>query len=258
MKIEVLQSKSEGSNEFDIKYDGVLKYRANLPFVSINDPFNLEKLRKIKILDLNGNEIYSTDYKYLENLKEELIPFKYLVTGSQQFNQLLFNSNENSIKIYYEANGVLSSRYVIEIDDKKYYCYSIEDGYIRHFPIYDGNNQIGEILKSNVITDGKDEYWCYLKDEYKSLSDGVISLLLYLDRSEYNSSYVVNRSYSLNKNYTFDRTNKFYDKKWVIKNFGDEFFKKVDNEVKFTKQKFKNFLITLKEQLISSISRKKR
>ena len=186
---------SEGKNEFEIKYNDKLQYKANLPFISINEPLNLEKLRSIKVLDTNGNEIYTTDYKYIENLKEEFIPMKYLVTGSQKFNQLLFTSNKNEIKIYYEVNAIWSNRYVIEINDKQYFCYSIEDGYIRHFPIYDGETQIGEALKSNVVVDGKDEYCCYLKDDYTSISDGIVMLLLYLDRSEYSSSYLVNKSY---------------------------------------------------------------
>lgn len=258
MKIEVQQIKNEGKNEFEIKYNNNLKYKAKLPFISIDEPLDLEKLRKIKIVDLNDNEIYTTDYKYVENLKEEFIPLKYLATGSQKFNQLLFISSNNTIKIYYEAKGILNSRYVIEINDKKYFCYSIEDGYIRHFPIYDGEIQIGEALKSNVVIDAKDEYFCYLKEGYKTLSDGVIALLLYLDRSEYSSSYLVNKSYSLYKKYSYDKTNKFYDKEWVKNNFGDEFYKKVDNDINFVKQKLKKPMHTWKEQWNSMSLKEKR
>ena len=97
MKIDVLQVESEGKNEFEIKYNDILQYKAKLPFISINEPLNLEKLRSIKILDVNENEIYTTDYKYIENFKEEFIPMKFLITGSQKFNQLLFTSDKNII-----------------------------------------------------------------------------------------------------------------------------------------------------------------
>ena len=202
----------------------------------------------MKIVDLNDKEIYTTDYQYTENIKGEIMPLKYLVTGSQKFNQLLFISNSNTIKIYYEVNDIMNSRYVIEINDKKYFCYSIEDGYIRHFPIYDGETQVGEALKSNVVIDAKDEYSCYLKEEYELLSDGITALLLYLDRSEYSSSYLVNKSYSLYKKYSYDKTNKFYDKEWVRNNFDDEFYKKVDNDVNLIKQRLKNPIKAWKEQ----------
>lgn len=258
MKIEVIQINNEGKNEFEIKYNDNLQYRAKLPFVSIDDPLNLEKIRKMKIMDLNDNEIYTTDYRYVKNIKETLIPMKYLVTGSQKFNQLLFLSDNVTIKIYREIRGFFDRRYVIEVNDKKYFCYSIEDGYIRHIPIYDGEKQVGEALKSNVVIDEKDEYLCYLKEGYESLSDGVVALILYLDRREYNSSYLVNKSYVIEKKYSYDKTNKFYDKEWVKTNFGDEFYKKVDNDVNMVKQKLKHPVQTSKEQWKSMSLKEKR
>lgn len=259
MKIVATQIKNEGKNEFEIKYNDVLKYRAKLPFISIDEPLNLEKIRNMKIFDLNDNEIYRTRYEYLENLKEEFIPLKYLFTGSQKFNQLLFTSNNNTIKIYYESKEFLNSRYVIEVDAKKYFCYSIEDGYTRHFPIYDGETQIGEALKSNVVINEQDEYWCYLKEGYEKLSDGIVALLLYLDRGEYSSSYVVMKSYALYKKYSYNKTNKYYDKEWVKTNFGDEFYIKVNNDAKLVKEKLKikNYIKTQKELWNSMSSKEK-
>lgn len=258
MKIDVIQVESEMKNEFEIKYNDILQYKAKLPFVSIQEPFDLEKLRKIKIYDINDNEIYRTNYKYIGNLKEEFIPMKDLIIGSQKFNQLLFESENNIIKIYFETNGIWKNRYVIEMNNKQYYCYSIEDGYIRHLPIYDGEMQIGEILKSNVVIDGKDEYCCYLKDGYENLADGIMSLLLYLDRNQYSSSYLVNKSYDLSKSYSYSKANKMYDKEWVKNNFGDEFYKKVDEDVKLVKEKLKHPLKTNKEQFDSMSTRSKR
>lgn len=258
MKIDVLQIESEGKNEFEIKYNDILQYKAKLPFISINEPLNLEKLRSIKIFDLNENEIYTTKYKYIENFKEQFVPMKFLITGSQKFNQLIFISDKNTIKIYYEGKAIFNDRYVIEINDKKYFCYSIEDGYIRHFPIYDGEKQIGEALKSNIIIDAKDEYRCYLKDSYESLSDGIVALLLYLDRSEYSSSYLVNKSYYLSKKYSYNKTNKYYDKEWVKNNFGYEFYNKVDENIKLVKGKFKHPFKTFSEQWNSMSEKSKK
>ena len=101
MRIDVIQSSSTMNNEFDILYDGKLRYKSRLPFVTIKEPLELEKIREIKVYDLNGHEVYSTDYKYVENKVEEFIPFKFLVTGSQKFNQLLFTSKTNNIKVYF-------------------------------------------------------------------------------------------------------------------------------------------------------------
>lgn len=250
MEIEVKQIKNVKKNEFEVFYDRKLKYKAKLPFVSIKEPLDLEKIRKINLYDTLDNLVYSTDYNYIENFKEELIPMKFLLTGSQKFNQLTFTSNKKEVYIYYEEKEIWNNRYVIEIEKKLYYCYSIEDGYIRHLPIYDGDTQVGEVLKSNVIKDGLDEYCCYLKDEYTFLNDAIVCLLLYLDRSEYSSSYLSNKSYELNKNYSYNKTNKFYNKNWVKDNFNDEFFKKVDNEVKSIKKKMNTDINKMKNIFI--------
>lgn len=258
MKIDIVQVENEGKNEFEVKYNDVLKYKAKLPFISIKDPFSLEKLRQIVICDVDGKEVYTTKYEYVENLKEEFIPMKYLVTDSQKFNQLLFVSNDRTIKIYYEEKAIWDNRYVIEIDDKKYFCYSIEDGYIRHLPIYYGDTQIGEALKSNAVVDCKDEYRCYLKEGHEGLSDGIMALLLYLDRSEYSSSYLVVREYRLEKIKTYNKTNKYYDKEWVKNNFGDEYYKKVESDVAMIKDKLHHPIQATKEQLNSMNKQEKK
>ena len=92
---------------------------------------------------------------------------------------------------------VWNGYYVIKYKDAIYKCFSIEDGYLRHICIYKDEIQIAELLKPNVVIDGKDEYRIYLMDKYNFLSDKYskhdsvpVSLFaLYLDRTEYNSSY---------------------------------------------------------------------
>ena len=258
MKVEVVQTEVEGRNNFNVLYDGKLQFVAQTPFVSIREPFNIEKVREIKIFDSNNHLAYSTDYQYLENLKEQFIPLKYLATGSQKFNQLIFRSNNQVIKIYYEENDIWKNRYVIELNDKSFFCYSIEDGYIRHFPIYDGEIQIGEALKSNVVVDGKDQYCCYLKDNSSFLADGVVCLLLYLDRNLYSSSYLVQKSYSLSKSFSFQKNNSYYDANWVKNNFGDEYFLKVEKDVEIVKEKLYHPFQSFKEQFQSMSVQKRR
>lgn len=251
MKISILQTENEGRNEFDILIDDVLKYRASLPFISIDEPMNLEKLRKIKLCDTEGTLLYKSSYHYLENLKEEFIPYKFLLTGSQKFNQLVFSSEEDSYRIYYEEQAIWDNRYVIESENERIFVYSVEDGYIRHFPIYLGDLQIGEALKSNVLVDGKDEYVCYLEDAHRHHAIGVAALFLYLDRFLYSSSYLLHRSYRINKSYSYNKNNKYYDKNWVRTQFGEEFYEKVEDDLALVKEKLKHPLRTTAEQFHS-------
>ena len=107
-------------------------------------------------------------------------------------------------------------------------------------PIYEAEKQVGELLKSNIITDGKDEYYIYLLDQYKDISDAVMALALYLDRSQYSSSYIVNKSYSLNKKYSYNLNNKYYDKEWVKNHFDSEFYDKVAKDEEIIKDKLRH------------------
>ena len=79
-------------------------------------------------------------------------------------------------------NGVWNGCIIVKYKDMIYKCYSVEDGYIRHICIYNDDTQIGELLKPNVVVDGKDEYRIYLKDEYS-----------YLNNREYIDSFLQSR-----------------------------------------------------------------
>ena len=230
MKINIRQKENNFKNEFEIFYNNELKYIAKVPSVSIDNPLKIDDIRKIKVNDLNNNVIYTANYNYSLKKNNKYSSFKFLLTGEQAFNQLLFVTKNKSIKIYYEENYEFGCRYVIDVNNKQYYCYLINDGYIRHFPIFYREKQVAEILKSNI--DKVDEYYCYIQKEYKMIRDGVALLTLYLDRSEYNSIYVKDINYlELSESSLID-----YDKDWVKYNFDCSFFDKVDEAVALLKK----------------------
>ena len=98
-------------------------------------------------------------------------------------------------------------------------CFAIEKGKMNHICIYNGEVQIGEILKPNVVINGLDSYRLALKDEYASISDVLINLILYVDRMWYNSSYLINRSTTVTYTKTYSPYNKYYNPEWVKNNF---------------------------------------
>ena len=79
MKIDVNQTTAEMQNEFEIYYNENLKYTAKFPFIKIENVFNIDMLREVKIYNLDGKIEYISDYNYLENLKEEFVPFNILL-----------------------------------------------------------------------------------------------------------------------------------------------------------------------------------
>lgn len=245
MIIDVKQTIVEKKNEFEILYNNKKIYNASLPFLDILGSFDLEKFREIKVYDINNNLKYKTNYNYVDNIIEELIPLKYLATNSQKFYQLKFvdQSNNDEILIFFEMKINLYNYYAIKYKNVIYNCFSIEDGYIRHICVYKDNIQVAEILKPNLIIDGKDEYKIYLLDEYNYLSDSLSMLVLYLDRIEYNSSYLKVKGKQVYKAISYSKANEYYNPDWTKINFNSgEYINKINKEAeKSIKEVLKNF-----------------
>jgi len=243
MVIDVNQINAEKSNEFEILYNNKKVYTARTPFIELKGVDMLEKLRQIEVYGLDGKAKYTTKYKVLDNMLEEAIPFKYLVTKSQKFDQFIVVDNDTSndlFSIYFHKKEIFYTNYVISMNGDIYNCYSIGDGYIIHFPIYKDDIQVGEMIKVQVKYDAKDTYRIYLKEEYSYLADSLMMLALYLDRLNYSSSYIKMRGQEIRYTKTFDRTNKYYDKNWIINNFdAKKDFEKINQYIQESKAELK-------------------
>ena len=167
-----------------------------------------------------------------------------------------FKIENDKVVIYPSFERIVSS-FPTNINYDKCYCYYSGEQCRLVILFFDKNNIPNSFYFSNEenIDSNKEYsfsnvfYWQKIYELfYESISDGIVALLLYLDRSEYSSSYLVNKSYNLSKKYSYNKTNKYYDKEWVKNNFGDEFYKKVDENVKLVKEKFKHPLKTSEEQ----------
>lgn len=243
--IDVFQKSAELKNEFEIYYNGIKKMNAFLPFINVfvNGRDDVSKLQQMKITDLNGNLKYVSSYNFIKNKIEEFIPYKYLITGSQKFNQFSFvNQNTGEIiDIFNEAENLFFDYIVIRSNNRYFKCYEVDDGHINHIVIYDDNIQIGELLKPNVVINGKDQYRIYLKEKYSFLSDSLSILALYVDRLRYNSSYLYNRSESAMRSNTYSDVNKYYNPNWVRQNFNvGSYYDDIENYFISVKQNVKN------------------
>lgn len=243
MIIDINQVNAEKKNEFEILYNGQKIYHAVTPFLVINGAFDLDKLRRIQVYDHTAALRYHTSYNYIANQLEELIPMKYLVTKSQKFNQFSVVDSRTgceAFSIFFEATEIAMSSYVVKSQGRLLHCYRISDGYAVRFPIYDRDVQIGEMIKPQVIIDGKDTYRVFLKDEYASFADSLMMLALYLDRLAFNSSYLVNKSVKVTYSVSYSKANRYYDRNWVHQNFdASGYFRWIDQCVSASKQRIK-------------------
>ncbi|MFR2694248.1 MAG: hypothetical protein ACLTBV_30330 [Enterocloster bolteae] len=87
MLVTIQQTKSNIENLFEVSSNGQLLFQAKAPWMKISLPFNAEDLQELTFSNPAGEIVYTTRYKFIDNLVEESIPFKYLLTKGQRFGQ---------------------------------------------------------------------------------------------------------------------------------------------------------------------------
>ena len=109
MLVTIQQTKSNIENLFEVSSNGQLLFQAKAPWMKISLPFNAEDLRELTFSNPAGEIVYTTRYKFIDNLVEESIPFKYLLTKGQRFGQFeIIGRNGSEGAFYLTANSALN------------------------------------------------------------------------------------------------------------------------------------------------------
>lgn len=217
MIIEVEQTKQ---NKFEIKINNKLKYFSSMKKIS-----EITSCRKGKgtITNIDGGTCYT------------LLPSKEfsIFFGKIRRKYCIFNSlNQNCGEFYKLISGFLKSKHVIEYENYKLSCYSISIGKTENISIYNGENQIAEIIKS---VQALENYYIFLLDEYTNLQ---AILSLFVSYFEYEEMHSDNTLGVVGVSYTYDRNNKFYNKNWILNHFDKEEIDKINNQILEDRKKY--------------------
>ena len=129
MLVTIQQTKSNTENLFEVTSNGQLLFQAKAPWMKISLPFNAEDLRELTFSNPAGEIVYTTRYRFIDNLVEELIPFKYLLTKGQRFGQFeIIGRNGSEGSFYVMQNGLFDSKFCIECMGNAYLGYSLDRG----------------------------------------------------------------------------------------------------------------------------------
>ena len=105
MLVTIQQVKANAENLFEVSWDGQLLFQAKAPWMNLSLPFNAENLRELTFSNPTGETIYTTRYKFIDNLVEESIPYKYLLTKEQRFGQYeIVGKNDGEGSFYIMQN----------------------------------------------------------------------------------------------------------------------------------------------------------
>lgn len=249
MIIKVEQTKSNLKNKFEIKVNNKLKYLAGMPWMDISAPLNIDNVRSCIITKTDESICYATSYNIIENISNTAVPMKWAFTGEQKssiFN-VIDNKNNTCGKFYKLTNGVLDTKYIIEYENYILKSYDISVGRTRNIPIYDGDNQIAEIIKPLNVSNNQDNYYVFLLDEYSHLETILSFFVIVFDYQNYsNSGQVVANKKEVSIRYTYDKNNKYYDKDWIANNFNNNDINLINSQILEDR---KNIMNSIKKQL---------
>lgn len=211
-----------------------LKYLAGTPWMNIDVPLSIDKIRQCIITKEDESICYVTSYNIMENISNTAIPMKWVFTGEQK--SLIFNifDTENNIcgKFYKLTNGFFDTKYVIEYGNYTLKSYDISVGKTRNISIYKDDFQIAEILKPLSVSDNLDCYYLFLLDKYSDLEIILSFFTVFFDYQNYsNNGQVVYNKKEVSISYTYDKNNKFYDKNWIENNFNKEEVDLINNQI---------------------------
>ena len=219
MILEIKQTCSTGQNQFDIISNGQLIYRANSSWF----PMVTNASREMHITDASGALLFGTYYSLIDNIAESSIPFKYLLTGSQQFVKFdVVDRGNNYVGSFYaERNGIADSKMCIEYRGKVLVGYRRKLGIKEYVSFYDGEVQVGQLTKSNKVVDNKDTYMLHFLNGFEELTPILAFFTIYYDFLYCNHSGEFNKTYSVKYTYSFDRNSDKYNEDFILKNFGE-------------------------------------
>ena len=152
MLVTIQQTKSNTENLFEVTSNGQLLFQAKAPWMKISLPFNAEDLRELTFSNPAGEIVYTTRYRFIDNLVEELIPFKYLLTKGQRFGQfeIIYDDEKQIAQI---------TKPLTVTDNLDVYFLHIKDEYASIIPVlsfftvyydYRKYNHSGELTKNTV------------------------------------------------------------------------------------------------------------
>lgn len=224
MLVTIQQVKSNFENLFEVSSDGQILFRAKAPWLKASLPFNAENLRELTFSNGAGECLYTTRYKFIDNMVEESIPFKYLLTKEQRFGQFeVIGKNGSEGTFYIMQNGFLDSKFCMEHRGKVFLGYSLDQGRNNYVSIYDGDTQIAQITKPLSVADNLDVYFLHIKEEYATIVPILSFFTVYYDYSKYNNSGEFTKgSVEISTSYTYDKNNDKYNANWIAQEFGQQ------------------------------------
>ena len=234
MIAQITQVKSNFENKFEVSCDNKIVYYAEAPWMNVSLPFNAENVRELVFYNDSKEVMFSTDYKIINNVIEEAIPYKYLITGEQNVAKYeIVGKDQIQGSFFVQKKGWLDRKFCIEYENEFFTGYFVDKGEKNVVSIFDGDIQIAQITKPLATSNNLDIYYLHLLDEYSYLFPILSFFTVYYDHRNYNNSgQISNGSAKISWTYSYDKNSEKHDKSWISEQFSQEISDELDAEIK--------------------------
>ncbi len=233
MLLEVKQINSNANNTFQVLKHGEIIYTVTATWLSGLD----NDSQKIRMTDLNQQVVFETTYNLIENISESAIPYKYLFTGSQKFDQykVLDGTGQETGAFYKEATELFGRKLILQYADRMVIGYKVDAGKKEVVCFYENDRQIGQLTKPNYVVDNLDQYMLHFVDGYEDWIAVLSLFTVYFDHIYHGNAGNMRIGVSTSVTYSYSPYNKFYDKDFILRHFGTEEAARVENPKKAMK-----------------------
>lgn len=221
---KIIQTTAGMRGSFNITVNGEILYKARQSPSNVHMPLELENKFPIILTKADETPIFNTQYSVIENLLEERIPFKFLLTGSQKFDKYSIIQDENYVgAIYSQREKIVENRkYHLEFNEKLLIIQEFGIGASKALVVSRDNIQIAQITKPLKTINGLDEYFLHLLDGYEMYFEVLTFFTVYYDHIQHGEYQGVMRGNAKKTSYSveYSRNLDGYDEHFIEKNFG--------------------------------------
>ena len=218
MKIDIVQTKGNFTNEYEIGYDGSFTYTVKQSL--------LNRRMTIKMTNLEGEALYSLKHKFCGI--SEFIPLGIYLPSGASYSVSVIKGNEIIGTFCHTKHPSFASEHtaIYYLTGECFYIHRVIYKHNIYLCVFNSKNtQVAIIKRHYVVKDNCDTYWLYLLDEYKAYSEFLTLFTVFYDVWFHNNSlgsaswgYSQESYHRLGGN--FSET--VYDPQWVKENFNEE------------------------------------
>ncbi|MGL6197554.1 MAG: hypothetical protein ACRC3H_01345 [Lachnospiraceae bacterium] len=210
MIVKVDQTSHNLGNKFEIKEGTTLLYTGKTPLYSSSGD--------IQLFSADNSPLYCGRYK-TNSLLNSFTIINILRKHRSDIYGVYDQSSLEIAEIYHESKKIAERSICLRIGTEEYQLYILLRGRKEILLVYQGNEQIGQVISSTFTVNLKNSYTVFLLNEYQDKIDIICLSILYYDHQNHSDSGKMEVGVSTIAAWNYSKGNELYDPSWMNQHF---------------------------------------